>query len=77
MRKNTVKWLLTGNILAIIGFFILLMYENNRCLTGLAALESVGRFVIYLTILVVLTICLLIQIIYILRRKGNSKRDGR
>lgn len=68
MRKKVLKWFFAGILLAISAVLLLLVYENNRNLTGLAALESVGRFIIYATILLVLIICLFITL-YFMKRK--------
>lgn len=68
MRKKVLTRLFAGGLLAIIAVIALLVYENNRSLTGLAALESVGRFVIYAAILLVLLICLLVTLFFLKRK---------
>lgn len=68
MKKSVFKWLLGGNLLIILVLSSLLVFENNRSFAGLAALESVGRFVIYAIILAALVVSTFI-IIYFLKRK--------
>lgn len=71
MKKEFLKYALIVDVLAIMFFSYLAVAENNTPATGLSALSSVGRFVLYLGTLGVLVIIFVALVIYMImsRRK--------
>ncbi len=72
MKKKVLKILCLIDAIICMLFLLLAIYENGIAKTGLGALESVGKWCLYVGIVIISSIILLI-LVYLLIQEEKKK----